>query len=132
MGRAVSADRGSRVLLVEDEALIAFDVESALVDAGFIVVGPCASVAGALSAIAGERPAAAVLDVNLNSEFSYPIADALSRAEIPFVWMTGHSTAMLPAVHRDRPILAKPCAADAIIEAVRAVLREKSEIHLAS
>ena len=69
---------GRRVLVVEDEALVAMLVEDALLDAGAAVVGPAATVTEALSLLTKETPDVAVLDLNLAGETSTPVADALA------------------------------------------------------
>lgn len=98
----------SRVLVVEDEALVAMLVEDALLDAGFSVIGPAATVAEALDLLGQDKPDAAVLDLNLAGETSVPVADALAQRGIPFVVATGYGAAGLPPEHPAAPVLAKP------------------------
>ncbi|MBR0683499.1 response regulator [Roseomonas eburnea] len=97
-----------RVLVIEDEALVAMLVEDALLDAGFGVIGPARSVSEALALLAREEPAAAVLDLNLGGETSLAVADALVARGVPFVVATGYGPAGLPAAHRHVPVLPKP------------------------
>ncbi len=97
-----------RILVVEDEALVAMLVEDALEDAGFGVIGPVRSVAQALEALEMEAPDAAVLDLNLAGENSVAVADALVARGIPFVVATGYGAAGLPATHRQALVLPKP------------------------
>lgn len=97
-----------RILVVEDEALVAMLVEDALEEAGFGVIGPVRSVAQALEALEAELPDAAVLDLNLAGENSVAVADALVARGIPFVVATGYGAAGLPATHRDALVLPKP------------------------
>jgi len=97
-----------RILVVEDEALVAMLVEDALEDAGFGVIGPVRSVAQALEALDAEAPDAAVLDLNLAGENSIAVADALVARSIPFVVATGYGAAGLPAAHKGAPVLPKP------------------------
>ena len=97
-----------RILVVEDEALVAMLVEDALEDAGFGVIGPVRSVAQALEVLEAERPDAAVLDLNLAGENSVSVADALVALGIPFVVAKGYGAAGLPAGHRGVPVLPKP------------------------
>ncbi len=100
---------GRRILVVEDEALVAMLVEDALTDAGCEVVGPVATVADALALLETEgAPAAAVLDLNLAGETSLPVADALAKCGVPFVVATGYGAAGLPPEHKNAPVLAKP------------------------
>jgi len=99
---------GRRILVVEDEALVAMLVEDALLDAGATVIGPAATVAEALALLERGVPSAAVLDLNLAGEPSTPIADALTARGIPFVVATGYGAEGLPEGHAEVPVLAKP------------------------
>ena len=107
-----------RVLVVEDEALIAMEIESALLDAGFAVVGPAATLAAATALAAAEALWAAVLDVNLAGEPVFPVADALARRRVPFAFVTGYGPEVLPARFRDRPLLRKPCSPRTVVAAL--------------
>jgi DNA-binding response OmpR family regulator len=97
-----------RVLVVEDEALVAMLVEDALLDAGFEVLGPAATVEEALSLLDRERPDAVVLDLNLAGETSTPVADLLASRQIPYVIATGYGASGLPPGHQQAMVLAKP------------------------
>jgi CheY-like chemotaxis protein len=100
---------GWRVLLVEDEFLIAEDLASVLSAAGATVVGPAYTVAGALSLIeSGDALDGAVLDVNLKSEAVFPVADALLSRSIPFVFTTGYDKQYLRGQHEGVTRLEKP------------------------
>lgn len=100
--------RGRRILIVEDEALVAMLVEDALLDAGCRIIGPAATVAEALALLEAELPEAAVLDLNLSGETSAPVADALVQQGVPFLVASGYGAAGLPEGHRGVPVLAKP------------------------
>ena len=104
----MSGLNGRRILVVEDEALIAMLVEDALLEAGAVVLGPAATVEEALALFEAEQPEAAVLDINLAGQSSTPVADLLNDHAIPFVVATGYGAAGLPERHRDVPVLAKP------------------------
>jgi CheY-like chemotaxis protein len=110
------------VLVVEDEALIALDIEATLRRGGFEVLGPAASVGDAARLTAGVAVDAAVLDVNLGQEQVFPVADALAARDVPFVFLTGYGRAILPARHRDRPVAIKPCRAETIVRLVEGAL----------
>ncbi|MDO9503141.1 response regulator [Falsiroseomonas sp.] len=97
-----------RVLVIEDEALVAMLVEDALLDAGFQVLGPAATVEEALRFLEGERPDAVVLDLNLAGETSTPVADLLAARGIPYVIATGYGASGLPPGHQNAMVLAKP------------------------
>jgi CheY-like chemotaxis protein len=99
---------GRRVLVVEDEILLAWLLEDMLGDLGCAVVGPAASVKQALAMIDTEAIDVAVLDVNLNGQLSYPIADALAARNVPFVFATGYDKVDLPEGYQAYPVLQKP------------------------
>ncbi len=99
---------GRRILVVEDEALIAMLLEDLLGGLGCKVVGPAANVTQALELAARERPDAAVLDVNLGKEQVFPVADALQKAGIPFVFITGYGQAGLIGAHSGHATIKKP------------------------
>lgn len=103
-----SAATERRILVVEDEALVAMLVEDALLDAGFAVIGPARTVSQALEMLQAELPDAAVLDLNLGGENSVSVADALAARGIPFLVATGYGAAGLPAHLKHIPVLPKP------------------------
>ncbi len=97
-----------RILVVEDEALVAMLVEDALADAGYDVLGPATTVSEALALLGRERPDAVVLDLNLAGESSTPVADTLAQRGIPYVIATGYGASALPPGHERAAVLAKP------------------------
>src|SRR5512140_2089704 len=99
---------GRRVFVVEDEMMVAWLLEDMLAETGCAVVGPAGSVKQALAMIDAEAIDVAVLDVNLNGEMSYLIADALSARGVPFVFVTGYDKDRLLAGYRNFPVLQKP------------------------
>jgi DNA-binding NtrC family response regulator len=99
---------GRRILLVEDEPIVAWLLNDILVDLGLAVVGPAASVNQALAMIDAESIDMAVLDVNLKGQMSYPIADMLIARGVPFVFSTGYDIGRLLAGYRAFPALQKP------------------------
>jgi DNA-binding response OmpR family regulator len=103
-----TALEGKRVLVVEDEFLVATLIEDMLQSAGCVVSGPIARVAEALDAVDHETYDAAVLDVNLAGDRIDPVADALSRQNVPFMFVTGYNTGALPGEFAARPRLCKP------------------------
>lgn len=82
---------GRSVLLVEDEPLVAWDVERMLTTAGVRVLGPVSSVASALELLATETPDAAILDLNLRGELVTPVARRLRQLGVPFVLATAYN-----------------------------------------
>jgi CheY-like chemotaxis protein len=99
---------GRRVLVVEDEMLVVWLLEDMLADLGCAVVGPAAGVNQALAMIDAEAIDVAVLDVNLNGQLSYPIADALAARGVPFVFSTGYDKDRMLEGYRTCPVLQKP------------------------
>jgi PAS domain S-box-containing protein len=106
---------GRRILLVEDEALVALEAAAALEAAGFAVVGPAASVAEAFELLDRFGCDCAVLDVNLGSETAEPIALRLTEEGVPFLTVSGYSRAQQPAVFKNAPFLAKPLILESLI-----------------
>lgn len=90
MAQASAPLKGLRVLVVEDELVIAMELESLLEGLGCIVLDPAPSIRRALCLLSGERPDAAVLDVNLQGERVTPVAEALQEQDVPFVLVTGY------------------------------------------
>ena len=104
----VAAPPGRRVLVVEDEALVAFELAGALEQAGFAVVGPVARVDQALDLIEAPGCDCAVLDINLGSEMADPVAERLTALGLPFVTVSGYAPPQQPAAFRGAPFLPKP------------------------
>lgn len=107
-----------RVLLVEDEYLIAEATARALEDVGVRVIGPTASVEDALALLDGEPVDGAILDVNLVGEKVFPVADTLLARGIPFLFATGYGASDLPPRWRDVPRFEKPVDARALARAL--------------
>jgi CheY-like chemotaxis protein len=107
---------GRRVLVVEDEALVAMLIEQILEDLGCVVVGPAISVAEGLALAGGSEPIdAALLDVNLGGERVFPVAEALERLGVPLAFSTGYGEGGLPPEWRGRPTLQKPYSFDDVV-----------------
>jgi CheY-like chemotaxis protein len=100
---------GLRVLLVEDEAATAMMIEDMLAELGCIVVDVASTVGQALEQVqAGAAIDAAILDVNIDGEKVYPVADALLEREVPFVFSTGYDSADIVERYPHSQIIAKP------------------------
>lgn len=111
-----------RVLIVEDEPLIAMMLEDFLDVLGKNAVATADSVASALAAIGEAEIDAAILDVNLRGgEKSTPIAEALASKNIPFVFASGGSGDSVDERFRDRPMLQKPFTMDGVERALAAL-----------
>jgi PAS domain S-box-containing protein len=99
---------GNRVLVVEDEALVAMVVTDALTELGYQVVGPFSRPPDALAAVKNGPIDAAVLDINLAGTLVYPIADELAARGVPFVFVTGYGIESVEKRFAHVPVLPKP------------------------
>src|SRR5215475_5830440 len=130
--RAASKERlraGRRVLIVEDEPLIASEIESILSSAGFDVIGPAGTVRQALALIEQRSCDAAVLDVRLGDETSAPIAHSLIRSGTPFVVVSGYTRAQLPKDFQTAPLIRKPLRAGVLEAEVKWCLATNAAPH---
>jgi CheY-like chemotaxis protein len=101
---------GARLLIVEDETLVAIMVEDMLADFGCVVVDVAGSVSRGLALVADSTLAldGAILDVNLGGEKVYPVADALAARGVPFMFATGYGIGGIAESYSHVPALAKP------------------------
>ncbi len=99
---------GLRVLVVEDEAQAALQIEDMLESLGCAVVGPAARVADAVALLEREPVDIAVLDLNVAGELVYPVAEVLASRQRPFFFATGFGITTLNAAYRNRLVLQKP------------------------
>ena len=109
---------GKRILVVEDEPLVAMDIAGHLEDAGATVIGPIGNAAAALSLIAQYKVHGALLDANLAGNPIDDIAAALVRNNIPFVFVSGYNRAALPKAYDAVELLSKPFNANGLLAAV--------------
>jgi CheY-like chemotaxis protein len=113
---------GARVLLVEDEALVAMMLEDMLIELGCVVIGPVARVDEAMALVDREPIDAAVLDINLANETVLPVAEALAARGVPFVFGTGYARTDVLGGFADRPVLHKPYRSSELADAIRDVV----------
>lgn len=112
--------RGARILVVEDEFLLAAMICDMIEDHGGVVVGHAACVQEALELLAAGEIDALVLDWNLAGNPGEPVAEAAARAGIPFVISTGYGS--VTGAFADRPVLAKPYPGGALASALAGLL----------
>ena len=114
-----------RILVVEDEYLIAMELEFTLQRAGYLVLGPARSVAAALELLREERPDAAVLDVSLAGEWVTPVAEVLRAMTVPFVLASGFSAAdlELEPLLQNAANVGKPTRSELLLKELGGILR---------
>jgi DNA-binding response OmpR family regulator len=120
--QADAALAGRRILVVEDESLVAMLLETALEDQQCVIVGPFARVPAALDAARQEQVDMALLDVNLAGEKVYPVAEALSARGVPFLLLSGYGEQALPPDKPDWPVFQKPFKIAELISRIESVL----------
>lgn len=110
-----------RVLLVEDEPMIAFALEDMVIELGYVVVGPAYRLPEALQLAADEQFDVAVLDVNLNEQRSFAVADLLKERGIPFLFATGYAEGGVGWTE-ETAVIAKPYSRDQLAHALEQLL----------
>lgn len=104
----------ARVLIVEDEMLVAMLIEDVILDLGHEVVGPAMRLEVALDVVEAENVDFAILDINLAGKQSFPVADRLADLGVPFIFASGYGEAGLNERHREAQVVQKPFAPDEI------------------
>jgi DNA-binding response OmpR family regulator len=112
------------ILVIEDEPMLAMDLEASLSAAGFRVMGPAGTTADALAILRDEHPHLAVLDLNLGNEMVFVLFAQLEKVGTPFIILSGHSRGIVPEHYRNRPFLQKPYQMPALLRMVHDVLNE--------
>lgn len=107
-----------RVLVAEDEYLLAAELSSALRHAGATVVGPARDVPHALELMANCAPDCAIVDMNLAGELGLPLTDALERAAVPYIILSGYDRAALPLRHDRAPYVEKPADPSVLVRMI--------------
>lgn len=109
--------QGKQILVLEDDALLAMDMEDFLTDLGVSVVGPVSHIDAALEKINAADLDGAVIDLNLRGELSFPVIEKLKAESIPFVVCSGY--AEIPGVRAqlgELTVVSKPCDFDNLVE----------------
>ncbi|CAN5908785.1 response regulator [soil metagenome] len=116
--------QGLRILVVEDEFLLAEDLRQALEGAGVVVLGPVASLAKAQARVLTESTIhGAVLDINVGGQRIFPLADVLMDRGVPFVFVSGYDIGVVPPRFTGIPLLQKPVSLDALTSALMALIK---------
>lgn len=118
---------GARILIVEDDFLLLLDLEMTLADAGAEITDRCRSIPEAVAAARVADIHAAILDVQLGGQIITPVAEELAKRRVPFLFYTGQTEndPMLSALRGNR-VLSKPVSANALITAVKGLLKPQS------
>jgi len=117
-----------RLLLVEDEVLVGLFMREMLEDMDFSVTDPCRTLADGMAAAKAEKFDGAVLDMNLNGESVYPLADLLTSLDVPFIFVTGYSADVVAERFAKIPIIQKPVAAETLARILRLHLAKRPAI----
>ena len=120
-----------RILILDDDILVALDLEWTVRQAGYGNVVTVATVADAVQHVEAWQPDIAIIDLNVSGEKSFPVADVLDDAGVPFAIVSGHSRDIVPARHAERPFLGKPYDPGMLVRTLRQMVeideeREKS------
>lgn len=113
---------GKRILLVEDEALVAMLLEDMVIELGGTVVGPEGQLDLAMILAADEPLDAAILDINLAGKRSHAVADIFLQRGVPFAFASGYGPLGVDARHRDVPMLIKPFNLQEVASVLRRLL----------
>ena len=113
---------GKRILLVEDEYMLAADLMRFLSALGVSVVGPAGTLPSALALVQPGRLDAAILDINLHKERSYPVADALLALDVPIVFTTGYDELLMARAYVGLPRCQKPIDKEALAKMLVRIL----------
>jgi len=113
---------GARILVVEDEFVVAALIEDRLQAFGCEVIGPAADIEAALDLARSAAPDAAILDVNIAGRLVFPVADALAEDGVPFLFATAYGPAGIAPQHAGRTVLGKPYSDAALEQSLRALL----------
>jgi DNA-binding NarL/FixJ family response regulator len=113
---------GMRVFVVEDEFLLSMQIEEELLSRGCSMIGPFSKLADAIAAAPRHQFDLALLDINLNGEMVYPLADELMRRRIPIVMVSGYGTSNIPERFRATPRVPKPYDPKVLFETIRQAL----------
>ena len=114
-----------RILVAEDEMVVAFDLCDTVEEAGFEVEGPHAGISSAMLAFQKEKPDLAILDISLHDGHVFPLARKLEAEDVPIIFHSGRHSREEVEEHFPRAItLLKPCPPADMLRAVNDVLEE--------
>lgn len=115
------------ILVVEDDLLVATEIASFLVAAGYQVVGPTGHLEEAIEFVASKPIAAALLDISLSDgDQVYPVAEELMAGDIPFAFISGRAFEEIDPVYRYLPRIAKPVIREVLLSTISDLLAEQA------
>jgi DNA-binding response OmpR family regulator len=112
-----------RILIVEDEPVIALTLEEVLIDAGFAIAGVAGKLDKALALVESDACDAAVVDANLVGVSASPVAIALAARGLPYIVMSGYSPDQMRGEYPRAIFLSKPCRPELLLETLNSILR---------
>ncbi len=115
-----------RILIVEDDFLIAMDLAETVREAGAEVVGPAASVDEALELLSSHQITVAILDINLGKYLSLKVAQTLHREQIPFIYHSGQIARLNAPEWPEAPIISKPAIPTVLTAAIADTVKKRS------
>jgi DNA-binding response OmpR family regulator len=115
----------ARVLIIEDEPLIAENLRATLIEAGFEIAGVAARIEKALRLIENEGCDVAIVDANLAGVSAGPAAAALSKREVPFIVLSGYTPGQLQPEFSRGLFIQKPCGIAELIDGLNAMLLKR-------
>jgi DNA-binding NtrC family response regulator len=124
---AGDAIKGRRILVIEDSPVVAPFTADVLADLGCEVVGPAPNMAAARELIDDEQIDAAMVDVHIRGERSFPLCEALAAKGVPFVLTSGYGDWQTPDKWQDRPRLQKPYTIDQVEDVLAALFASQAE-----
>jgi two-component SAPR family response regulator len=114
-----------RILVVEDENVLAMATSWIVEDAGYSIVGPERSVETTRQVLARLKVDLALLDVSVGGETVVPVSEMLDAIGVPYIFITSHPVTSLPARYQSRPLLAKPYSSTALLALIQQILGER-------
>lgn len=115
---------GPKVLIVEDEWLLADHYASILRDAGYRIVGPAPALDEAIELLSMTDVDVALVDINLRGTLSYPLAERLATQQVPFAFVTGYHPADVPPALAQQPLVRKPVRPAELLGVVQTLLEK--------
>jgi CheY-like chemotaxis protein len=123
MTKEKTVDFSLQILVVEDESLVAMMIEDMLTDLGHEVVATSGRMPDASKLVSNASADLVILDVNLNGEETYPLANSLAARDIPFIFATGYGSSGIKAEWSGVPVLQKPFQSRELAEAIDLAIR---------